>query len=65
MGFLTLVSWSGLDIGRDRGSLVGPYAAPFAFTGVLRRVTMVMDEDQSLDGEAATQRKWPRGSGSP
>ncbi|MGH7024881.1 MAG: arylsulfatase [Caulobacteraceae bacterium] len=51
-GFLTLISWSGLDIGRDRGSPVGPYAAPFAFTGTLRKVTVVMDGDQTLDGQA-------------
>jgi len=51
-GFLTLISWSGLDIGRDRGSPVGPYAAPFVFTGALRKVTVVMDDDQLLDGQA-------------
>lgn len=51
-GFLTLISWSGLDIGRDRGSPVGPYAPPFAFTGALRKVTVVMDDDQLLDGQA-------------
>ena len=51
-GFLTLISWSGLDIGRDRGSPVGPYAAPFTFTGALRKVTVVMDDDQALSGEA-------------
>lgn len=52
VGFLTLISWSGLDIGRDRGSPVGPYLAPFAFTGALRKVTVTMDGDQALDGEA-------------
>ena len=52
LGFVTLISWSGLDIGRDRGSPVGPYAAPFEFTGTLRKVTVVMDEDQVLDGAA-------------
>jgi arylsulfatase len=51
LGFVTLISWSGLDIGRDRGSPVGPYAAPFEFTGSLRKVTVSMDEDQTLDGE--------------
>ncbi|RAK60834.1 arylsulfatase [Phenylobacterium hankyongense] len=51
-GFATLISWSGLDIGRGRSSPVGPYPAPFAFTGGLRKVTVVMDEDQALDGEA-------------
>ncbi|HEY9237164.1 MAG TPA: arylsulfatase [Phenylobacterium sp.] len=52
MGFLTLISWSGLDIGRDRGSPVGDYAEPFRFSGALRTVTMTMDADQDLDGEA-------------
>jgi arylsulfatase A-like enzyme len=52
MGFLTLISWSGLDIGRDRGSPVGDYAEPFGFTGALRTVSVTMDADQVLDGEA-------------
>jgi len=52
LGFVTLISWSGLDIGFDRGSPVGDYAAPFAFTGELRKVTVTMDADQGLDGEA-------------
>ncbi len=52
LGFVTLISWSGLDIGFDRGSPVGNYAAPFAFTGELRKVTVTMDADQGLDGEA-------------
>ncbi len=52
MGFMTLISWSGLDIGRDRGSPVGDYAEPFGFTGALKTVTVTMDADQALDGEA-------------
>ncbi|MFN3524015.1 MAG: arylsulfatase [Phenylobacterium sp.] len=52
LGFATLISWSGLDIGRDRGSPVADYPAPFTFTGVLRKVTVTMDEDQTLDGDA-------------
>jgi arylsulfatase len=59
-GFATLISWSGLDIGRDRGSPVGPYAAPFSFTGALRKVTVVMDEDQTLDGEAIGEAEMAR-----
>jgi arylsulfatase len=51
-GFATLISWSGLDIGRDRGNPVGPYAAPFSFTGRLRKVTVTMDGAQDLDHEA-------------
>jgi len=51
LGFRNFVSWSGLDIGRDRGNPVADYAAPFAFTGVLKKVTVTMDADQALDGE--------------
>src|SRR5579871_3053894 len=48
--FHNLISWSGLDIGRDRGSPVSHYTAPFAFTGRLLKVTVAMDNDQKLDG---------------
>jgi arylsulfatase len=51
LGFHNLISWSGLDIGRDRGSPVSHYAAPFAFTGRLLRVRVTMHTDQELDGE--------------
>jgi arylsulfatase len=50
LAFHNLISWSGLDIGRDRGSPVSHYAAPFAFTGRLLKVVVVMDNDQKLDG---------------
>jgi arylsulfatase A-like enzyme len=50
-GFVLMVSWTGLDIGRDRGSPVSGYASPFKFTGELRKVTIIMDDDQELDGE--------------
>src|SRR5205809_53028 len=49
--FRVLISWSGLDIGRDRGSPVSSYAAPFAFTGKLNKVTITIGDDQTLDGE--------------
>jgi arylsulfatase len=52
LGFATLISWSGLDIGRDRGSPVADYAAPFTFSGALRKVTVTMDADQDLNDEA-------------
>jgi len=55
LGFHTLISWSGLDIGRDRGSPVSHYEAPFAFTGKLRKVTFVLDDDQVLDAKAAAE----------
>ncbi len=51
--FFTLISFSGLDIGLDRGSPVGHYAAPFEFTGTLRRVVVDMDHDQHVDQAAA------------
>jgi len=51
--FFTLISFSGLDIGLDRGSPVGRYDAPFSFTGTLRRVVVDMDHDQDVDHDAA------------
>jgi arylsulfatase len=51
-GFTTLISWSGLDIGRDRGSPVSHYAAPYAFTGKLYSVTIEMQVQQKLNGTA-------------
>jgi len=52
-GFVSFISWSGLDIGRDRSSPVSHYEAPFAFTGKLRKVTVLMDDDQVLNAEQA------------
>jgi arylsulfatase len=52
-GFISFISWSGLDIGRDRGSPVSHYEAPFEFTGKLRKVTVLMDDDQVLDATTA------------
>ena len=49
----SFISWSGLDIGRDRGSPVSHYEAPFTFTGKLRKVTVTLDDDQALDAKAA------------
>jgi N-sulphoglucosamine sulphohydrolase, C-terminal len=45
LGFFNFVSWSGLDIGRDRGSPVSHYQSPFTFTGKLIKVTVTMDGD--------------------
>jgi len=50
LGFHNLISWSGLDIGRDSSGPVSHYDAPFEFTGRLLRVTVVMHNDQKLDG---------------
>jgi len=49
LGFFNFVAWAGLDIGCDRGSPVGRYAAPFVFTGRLLKVEVTMDTDQALD----------------
>jgi arylsulfatase A-like enzyme len=51
LGFVNLVSWNGLDIGRDRGSPVSHYQSPFTFTGKLIKLTVTMDDDQVLDGD--------------
>jgi arylsulfatase A-like enzyme len=50
--FMTFISWSGLDIGLDRGSPVSDYVSPFAFTGNLEKVVVTLDDDQELDGTA-------------
>lgn len=58
--FRILISWSGLDIGRDGGSPVSHYAAPFAFTGRLHRVTVTIGDDQALDGDATGRAEMGR-----
>ncbi|MEZ5166660.1 MAG: hypothetical protein R2695_09250 [Acidimicrobiales bacterium] len=58
--FFTMISFSGLDIGLDRASPVGHYEAPFAFTGVLRRVVVDMDGHQELDHTAAGRTQLAR-----
>jgi arylsulfatase len=60
LGFHNFISWSGLDIGRDRGSPVSHYAAPFEFTGRLLKVTVAMDDDQRLDGEGVGSAQMAR-----
>jgi arylsulfatase len=56
--FWLMVSWSGLDVGFDRGTTVGDYdrsgrfVGPFAFTGTLTKVTVDLDDDQTLDQSA-------------
>ena len=47
--FWILISWSGLDIGLDRGTPVSHYESPFAFTGHLTKVVVDLDADQVLD----------------
>jgi arylsulfatase len=60
LGFANFISWSGLDIGRDRGSPVSRYDSPFAFTGKLVRVTVIMDDDQVLDGDGVGHARLAR-----
>jgi arylsulfatase A-like enzyme len=60
LGFYNFISWIGLDIGRDRGSPVSHYDAPFEFTGKLIKVTVTMDDDQVLDGEAVGRSQMAR-----
>jgi len=48
----TRIAYTGVDVGRDRGQPVGPYDAPFAFTGTIRRLVVVAAADQLLDLEA-------------
>ncbi len=55
LGLPAFISWSGLDIGQDRGTPVSHYNAPFAFTGTLLKVEVTMDLDQALDGDVVGQ----------
>ena len=59
-GFFAFISWSGLDIGCDRGSPVSLYDAPFSFTGELRKVTITMNPEQALDGDAVGKSEMAR-----
>ncbi|HNR84146.1 arylsulfatase [Ottowia sp.] len=60
VGFTSLISWSGLDIGRDRASPVSHYAAPFEFTGRLFHVTLTLAPQQALAGAAIGQAEMAR-----
>jgi arylsulfatase len=60
LGFHNLISWSGLDIGRDRGSPVSYYEAPFEFSGKLLRVEVTMYDDQDLDGDGVGDAEMAR-----
>ena len=59
-GFNSLISWSGLDIGRGHGWPVSHYAAPFAFTGRLRKVSITLDPLADPDGKAIGQAEMAR-----
>ena len=53
--FWLMISWSGLDIGLDRGTTVSDYdgtgrhLGPFTYTGGLRRVVVELHDDQDVD----------------
>lgn len=49
--FFLMISWSGLDIGLDRGTGVSYYSTPNVFTGDLIKVTIDLADDQILDGD--------------
>ncbi len=58
--FVVTISWSGLDVGRDRVSPVSGYDAPFEFTGRIRRVVVDLHDDQQLDHEAVGRAETAR-----
>ncbi|MDG1839905.1 MAG: hypothetical protein P8J64_04100 [Dehalococcoidia bacterium] len=58
--FFLMVSWSGLDIGFDRGSPVGTYDAPFSFTGELSQVRVNLKDDQELDFDGVGKTEMAR-----
>ena len=59
-GFNSMISWSGLDIGRDRGSPVSHYAAPFEFKGRLFSVRVSLQAQQGLSEETVAQAELAR-----
>ena len=64
--FWLMISWSGLDIGFDRGTTVSDYdgsgrhTGPFEFTGTLIKVTVDLAPDQDVDHDAAGQSELGR-----
>ena len=58
--FTLMISWSGLDIGFDRGTTVGNYASPFTFSGKLRKVTVDLSDDQELDHDGVGRTEMAR-----
>ena len=58
--FTLMISWSGLDIGFDRGTTVGNYASPFTFSGKLHKVTVDLSDDQELDHDGIGRAEMAR-----
>ena len=55
-----MISWSGLDIGLDRGTAVSHYDAPNIFTGELIKVTVDLADDQIIDGDGVGRAEMMR-----
>ena len=55
-----MISWSGLDIGLDRGTAVSLYQSPYAFSGELIKVTVNLVDDQTLDGNGVGKAEMMR-----
>ncbi len=64
--FWMMISWSGLDVGFDRGTTVadydrsGRFMGPNRFTGELIKVTVDLDNDQEVDHETAAEAQLAR-----
>ena len=58
--FTLMISWSGLDIGFDRGTTVGNYASPFTFSGKLHKVNVDLSDDQELDHDGVGRAEMAR-----
>jgi arylsulfatase A-like enzyme len=64
--FWLMISWSGLDIGLDRGTTVADYdrsgrhLGPFVFTGRLVDVTVDLEDDQVVDHDASGEAELGR-----
>jgi arylsulfatase A-like enzyme len=58
--FWILISWSGLDIGLDRGTTVSDYQSPFEFTGELFKVVIDLANDQVLDFHGSSRATMAR-----
>ena len=64
--FWLMISWSGLDIGFDRGTTVsdydgtGRFMGPFTFTGDLVKVVVDLDDDQHVNQAAAAENEVAR-----
>ena len=58
--FFLMISWSGLDIGLDRGTAVSHYDAPNIFTGELIKGTVDLADDQIIDGDGVGRAEMMR-----